>query len=653
MHQIKNKKPFVKSNHSNFKKNKKPNKRGFVKKIDERTDINIKTQIETPKTELKDNLFTFTSALSTSEFANKINKNPSEIIKHLFLKGIPVTLNTILTEEQIGELCLEFGYDFEKKDEDLNDENLLAYFNFDQDPNKMLPRPPIVTIMGHVDHGKTSLLDKIRTTNVISTEHGGITQHIGSYQVEYNNKKISFLDTPGHEAFTKMRARGASITDIVVLVIAADDGVKQQTIEALNHARAANVKIIVFINKMDLDGANPHLIKSQLYDQKLEVEDLGGDIIVVEGSVKKNQGINELLESILFVAEMMNLKANPNQLAYGTIIEAHLNKGFGPIATLLVQNGTIIKGDYLALNSTTGKVRIMHNDKNQIINSASPSTPVVIAGLIDTPQAGDKFFTLKDEKTAKMIYQKISEKKWKERIFNLLNNQSSSTDVDYNKVNVIIKTDVHGSLEAIKNSLEKLDVEKIDLRIINSNTGSVNESDLQLAKISKATIFCFNVKPSKIISEMANQSKILIRFHNVIYTLIDEVKQLMLGSLDPVEIETIFGEAVVQQLWKHSEIGTICGCRVVSGKILRNSSVRIIRDGIVIYTSKIGSLRHGKKDEREILVNNDCGITINNFNDLKVNDVIECFEIKLETQHEGLKSEYSKNKKAKKKMLLK
>ncbi|WP_391591826.1 Translation initiation factor IF-2 [[Mycoplasma] cavipharyngis] len=638
MHQ---KKTNYKSNNTSSKKtnnsqsSRTKNKNYEKKKVDDRTDFDLKRSFSEPQTGLKNNVFVFTSALSVNEFATKINKTSAEIIKYLFLKNIPVTVNMILTEDQIGELCLEFGYDFEKRDQVASEENLLNTLAFEDDQTTLEPRPPVVTIMGHVDHGKTSLLDKIRTTNVTKTEHGGITQHIGSYQVIKNDKKITFLDTPGHEAFTKMRARGASVTDIVVLVVAADDGVKQQTIEALDHARDAGVKIIVFINKMDLATANPDLVKSQLYDQKLVVESLGGDVVCVEGSVKNNQGIDDLLELILFVAELSELRANPHRLAYGTIIESHLDKGYGPIATLLVQNGTLIKGDYLALNSTTGKVRIMHNDQLEAIELAGPSTPVKIAGLLDIPQSGDKFFALKDEKSAKIIYQKISEKKWKERIFNLLNNQNTTTDGS-KRVNIIVKTDVHGSLEAIKSSLDKLVVDKINLKIISANTGSLNESDLQLAKISNATIFCFNVKPTKIIRSIAQTSGLVIRFHNIIYNLIDEVKQLMLGSLDPIEVETILGEAVVQQLWRHSAIGVIGGCHVTSGKLVRNCSIRVIRDGILIYTSKLNSLRHGKKDVKEILVNNDCGITIENFQDLKENDLIEAFEIKLEVQHQGL-----------------
>ncbi|MDQ0513663.1 translation initiation factor IF-2 [Mycoplasmoides fastidiosum] len=651
------KKPGTKPSRSSAKPNNKkastrphgakPTNSRFVgrKKPDQRTQIDVKKSFEAPQVGLKNNVFIFTSALSVNEFASKIGKHPAEVVKFLFLKGIIVTVNSILTEEQIGELCLEFGYDFEKRDAELSEESLLNSLAFDDDPADLVPRPPVVTIMGHVDHGKTSLLDQIRQTNVTESEHAGITQHIGSYQVTKNGKKITFLDTPGHEAFTKMRARGASVTDIVVLVVAADDGVKPQTIEALDHARDAGVRIIVFINKMDVPGANPDLVRSQLYDQKLVVEELGGDVPCVAGSVKQNQGIAELLELILFVAELADLKANPKRLAHGTIIESRLDKGYGPIATFLVQNGTLLKGDFLTLNSTTGKVRIMHNDQLKVIEAAGPSTPVKVAGLLDIPQAGDKFFALKDEKSAKIVYQKISEKKWKERIFNLLNTQTVTAD-GHKRVNIIVKTDVHGSLEAIKSSLDKLNVDKINLNIVSSNTGSINESDLQLAKISGSTIFSFNVKPTKIIRTMAESEKIMIRFHNVIYTLIDEVQQLMLGSLDPVEIETVLGEAVVRQLWRHSDVGVIAGCHVTAGKITRNAKVRVLRDGIVIYTSRIASLKHGKKDEKEILINNDCGIIIEKFQDIKENDVLEAFETKFEAQHEGLvvEEKTSKNK---------
>lgn len=382
------------------------------KKHDQRLAVNLKEQIARQQDGLKDNVFIFSSALSVSEFAAKIHKTPVDIVKMLFTqKGIAVTLNTILTQDQICELCLEFGYDFEKKPEEINAENILNYLSVQDDPSHLVPRPPIVTIMGHVDHGKTSLLDEIRSTNVISFEHGGITQHIGSYQIEHQNHKITFLDTPGHEAFTKMRLRGASVTDLVVLVIAADDGVKPQTVEAIQHALAANVKIIVFINKMDKAGANPDLVKSQLYEHKIVVEELGGEVMCIMGSVKQKTGISELLEAIIFVAELMELKANPNRLAYGTVIESHLDKGYGPLATLIVQNGTLIKGDYLVVSSTSGRVRIMHNDQLRAVEKALPSMPVKVAGLLGVPEAGDKFLALKVEKDAKMIIQKNNERK--------------------------------------------------------------------------------------------------------------------------------------------------------------------------------------------------------------------------------------------------
>lgn len=626
----------------NGKKNKN---KGFQKKVDHRIGIDLKAQLAQNSDGLKEEkkLFVFSSALSVSEFATKINKSPAEIVKILFLKNeVGITLNSILTEDQIAELCLEFGYDFQKNEQEITEENILNYLSVQDDEKDLVVRPPVVTIMGHVDHGKTSLLDKIRSSNITDKEHGGITQHIGNYQVNHQNKKITFLDTPGHEAFTKMRARGASVTDIVVLVVAADDGVMPQTVEAINHTLAADVKMIVFINKMDKPDANPDLVKSQLYDNKVIVEDLGGEVLCVQGSVRNGEGIDELLDSILLVAELMKLSANPNRLAYGTVIEAHLDKGYGPIASVLVQNGTLLKGDFLALSSTTGKVRIMFDDHDATVDAATPSTPVKIAGLMDVPEGGDKFLALKSEKDAKLISAKISEKKWKERIFNIMNLSSSNSSDK--KVNIIIKTDVHGSLEAIKGSLNKLEVDQINLNIINSNSGSINESDLQLAKVSNAVIFGFNIKPNKVIREMANQENIMIRFHNVIYKFIDEVKQLMLGALDPIEEEEVLGEAQVQKTWEHSDIGTIAGCHVISGKIIRNALVRIIRDGAVIYSSKIASLKQQKNDVKEVLENNDCGMIIEKFNDFKKDDIIEAYQTIITNQHQGLVTKEKKKK---------
>ena len=605
-----------------------------MKKQDNRKSVDIKKQIKIVDVGVKDGVFVFTSPLSIEELAPKLNKPTTEIIKYFFMKGVVTNLNTVLNEEQIGELCLEYGYDF-KIEKEISAENILENITFDDDESTLVARPPVVTIMGHVDHGKTTLLDAIRMSSVTSGEAGGITQHIGAYQVEKNGKKITFIDTPGHEAFTEMRARGANITDIVVLVVAADDGLKVQTQEAIDHAKSAGVEIIVFVNKMDKETANPEKVISQLSEQDIIAEEWGGNTMFIKGSALKKEGINELLDAIQLIAEMQQYKANPDRLAYGTVIEANLDKGYGPLATVLVQNGTLKKGDYIVAGQTYGKIRMMFDDYGKEVLEATPSTPVKIAGLEEVPAAGDKFLALHDEKQAREIANKI-------RIKNSRLEWSNSMNSDLRKqieegaikdIKIILKADVQGSLEAIKAMVEKTVVEGAHVTIIRGAIGGITETDVRLAQASNALIVGFNVRPNRVIKDLADSVHVNIKSYDIIYKLKEDLEHMMKGSLDPIIVEEVIGEAEVLQTWKHSEVGTICGCRVTSGKIKRNAKARIMRDGVVIYNSEIATLQHGKNQASEILAGNECGLTIKNFNDIKEGDVIEAYNL-IEKTHD-------------------
>ena len=595
-------------------------------KNDTRETIKIEDQIKTVNVGVQDGVFVFTSPLSVSELAPKLKKNTNEIIKFFFMKGIMVTLNTVLNEEQIGELCLEYNLDF-KIEKEINEENLLDNIKFDDDENQLTIRPPIVTIMGHVDHGKTTLLDAIRKSNVTSGEAGGITQNIGAYQVELENRKITFIDTPGHEAFSEMRARGANVTDIVVLVVAADDGIKVQTQEAIDHAKAAGVEIIVFVNKMDKPGANPEKVISQLSEYDIVSEEWGGNTIFVQGSALQKTGINELLHAILLISDIHQFKANSNRLAFGTVIEANLDKGYGPVATVLIQNGTLKKGDMAIVGQTYGKVRLMFDDNGNEIEVAEPSCPVKIAGLEDVPGAGDKFLVLNDERKVKEIANQIKIKNSR-----LEFNKTNNNDSNNKQLNIIIKADVQGMLEAIKSMITKIDVEGANIIVVRSAVGGITETDVRLAQASKAMIIGFNIRPNRIIKDLTDQTKVEVRTYDIIYKLKEDLESLLMGKLDPVIVEEINGEAQVQKIWKHSEIGTICGCLVTDGKIKRNSKARVIRDGVVIYTSEIATLQHGQKPITESVAGNECGLTIKNFNDIKENDVIESYNL-IEKSH--------------------
>lgn len=596
-------------------------------KKEQRQSIDINKQIKTVDVGVKNGVFIFTSPLSVEELAKKLGKPAGEIIKFFFLKGEIISLNSVLNEEQIGEICLEYGYDFQIEKE-VSAENVLDNIIFDDNPNDLQLRPAIVTIMGHVDHGKTTLLDVIRESSITANEAGGITQHIGAYQVEKNHKKITFIDTPGHEVFAEMRARGANITDIVVLVVAADDGIKSQTQEAIDHAKAAGVEIIVFINKMDKPGANYEKVMSQLSEQDIVAEEWGGNHIFIKGSALLKQGINELLEAIQLLADVKQYKANPNRFAYGTVIESNLDKGYGPVATVLVQNGTMKKSDYIVAGQSYGKIRMMFDSNGHEIQSATPATPVKIAGLESVPIAGDKFLVLDNEKQARELANKIKQKnsrlEWNNKNSTL---RQQIEDGVVKNLKIILKTDVHGSLEAIKSMISKINIENAHVDIVRSAIGGITETDVRLAQTSQAIIIGFNIRPTRLVKDLSEQEKIEIKTYDVIYKLKEDLEIMMMGKLDPIITEEEIGEAKVQKIWKHSEIGTICGCIVNSGKIKRGAKVRVVRDGVIIYNSEISTLQHGKNQASEILAGNECGLTIKNFNDVKENDILEAYII--------------------------
>ena len=594
-------------------------------------ETNVSTKVTGDKTRTKVNggVFVYTGAISTGELAKTLNIPLGDIIKFLFMQGKMVTINTILDDELIGLVCLEFGYDFEKKE-------IVAAENFEDlvindDPAKLKPRPAVVTIMGHVDHGKTTLIDAIRNSNLVEGEFGGISQEIGAYQKEYNGEKITFIDTPGHEAFTAMRARGASVTDIVVLVVAADDGVMPQTVEAIDHAKAAGVPIIVAINKMDKPGADPNRVKQELLQHDVIAEEYGGDAICVEISAKQKKNIEGILEAILVVAELKELKANPDRYALGTVLEARLDKNEGAKATLLIQNGTLKEGDYLVVGTSYGKARRMTNEYGKVLKEAQPSTPVSVIGLGEVPQAGDRFMAFAEESEARAIATKRKLiKEQKER------NATSAASLEdlFNRakegekqvLNIIIKADSTGSAEAVKASLEKLSNDQVKINIVRASSGAITEGDVLLASASHAIIYGFNVRPDARTRAKAAEEKIEIRLHRIIYALIEEIQAAMKGMLAPTFVEKVTGQAEIRRLFKVSKLGTIAGCMVVDGVIKGTCGVRVIRDGIVVYEGKLASLQREKDVVKEVKAGYECGMLIENFNDIKEGDIIEGFE---------------------------
>ncbi|ATF14131.1 translation initiation factor IF-2 [Brevibacillus sp. HB1.2] len=571
---------------------------------------------------------TFTESLTVNELAVKLRKEPAEVIKKLFGLGIMATINQYLDREAIELICADYNVEVEEKI--IIDETNFETLEEVDAPESLLERPPVVTIMGHVDHGKTTLLDAIRSTNVVAGEAGGITQHIGAYQVEIKGKKITFLDTPGHAAFTTMRARGAQITDITILVVAADDGVMPQTIEAISHAKAANVPIIVAVNKVDKPEANIDRIKQELTEYELVAEEWGGETIFSPLSAKQRTGIEELLEYILLVSEVQELKANPDKRARGTVVEAELDKGRGPVATILVQQGTLRVGDPIVVGSAFGRVRAMVNDKGRRLKEAGPSTPVEITGLNDVPQAGDQFRVFEDEKKARAIgearasKQRESERRESSRV-SLDDLFQHIQEGDIKELNLIVKGDVQGSVEALRGALEKIDVNGTRVKIIHTGAGAITESDVTLANASNAIIIGFNVRPEPNARSMAEQEKIDIRLHRVIYTVIEEIEQALKGMLDPVFKENIIGQAEIREVFKVSKVGNIAGCYVTEGKLSRDAGARLIREGIVIYEGKLDTLKRFKDDAKDVAAGYECGLTLERFNDLKINDVIEAF----------------------------
>ncbi|GAW94303.1 translation initiation factor IF-2 [Calderihabitans maritimus] len=560
------------------------------------------------------------------DLAQKMGKKVSEVIKQLMNLGVLATINQEIDAETATLVAAEFGIEVKVKDT----KPVTELEDIPDDPELLKERPPVVTVMGHVDHGKTSLLDAIRQTNVTATEAGGITQHIGAYQVDVDGKKITFLDTPGHEAFTAMRARGAQITDIAVLVVAADDGVMPQTVEAINHAKAANVPIIVAINKIDKPNANPERVKQELTEHGLIPEEWGGDTICVNVSALKREGIDNLLEMILLVAEMAELKANPDRPARGVVIEAELDKGRGPVATMLVQKGTLKVGDYLVAGLTHGRVRAMMDHRGQRIKKAGPSVPVEVLGMSDVPEPGDIFQVVEDEKLARQIAENRKAEKREEELHktaraSLDELMKQMKDAQAKELNIIIKADVHGSVEALRQALEQVGTEEVRINIIHGGVGAITETDVMLAAASNAIIIGFNVRPDANARKAAEKEKIDVRLYRVIYEVIDDIKAAMSGLLEPEIKEVFLGRAEVRATFKVPKVGVVAGCYVTEGRVTNNANVRIIRDGVVVHEGKVASLRRFKDDVREVSQGYECGMGIERFNDIKEGDVIEAY----------------------------
>lgn len=616
--------------------NSKKKKKVTPKKNDKNNYQKQKKEMYKHKEKLKSNISSdddsivlYTDGMTVGEFATALNKNIGEVIKKLMSLGKLMNLNALIDFDTAEILAMEYGKTL-KKDSTRNEVNFEELEIID-DEKDLVPRPPVITIMGHVDHGKTTLLDTIRKTNVAEGEAGGITQNISAYQIEYNGKKLTFIDTPGHAAFTEMRARGASITDIIIIIVAADDGVMPQTREVIDHAKAAGVPIIVAVNKIDKPGANPEKVLTEMAQNGITPDIWGGDTLFVNISAKNGTGIDELLDNIILISEMEELKANPNRYAMGTVIESKMDKNAGVVNTILIQNGTLRLGDPVVIGNRFGKIRTLKNDKGENLVEAYPSMPVNVTGISESPSAGDKFMAFESEKKAKEIALK--------RTLNAKNksndgNKSVSLDELFDRISagekeiaVIVKADVRGSEEAIRNSLLKLDFEGIKVNIIRSGIGSITEGDIVLALASKAIILGFNIRPTNSIMEYAKEKGVDIRLYNIIYKLIEEMEAAMKGKLDPTYEEKTLGNAIVRKLFKFSKIGTIAGSYVTDGVIKRDANARIIRDGIIIYDGKINSLAREKDQVKEVKNGLECGITIENFNDIKENDIIEAYEV--------------------------
>ena len=598
--------------------NKGPKKKKKVKKED---------KAKKEETEEETKLIEIGDTITVKELAEKLNKPTAEVIKTLIFTGVMAGINQEIDFETAEKVCEKYEVLIEKKEETAE----LDAIEIEEDSEENLQkRPPIITVMGHVDHGKTSLLDAIRKAKVTATEAGGITQHIGAYTVDVNGEEITFLDTPGHEAFTAMRARGAQITDVVILVVAADDGIMPQTKEAISHCKAAGVPMVVAINKIDRPNANVDRVKQELTEHGLIAEDWGGDTVCVPVSAKQGQGIDTLLEMVLLTAEMLELKANPNRKAKGTVIEAKLDKGRGSVASLLVQNGTLHVGDSILVGSTYGRIRAMFDDTGKKIKSAGPSIPVEILGLSEVPAAGDRFNQVKDEKTARNMAEVRKEKLKNDSLnarhrVSLEDLYSQIKEGSVKELDIVVKADVQGSVEAIRQSLEKLSTDDVKVRVIHGAVGAITETDISLATASNAIVIGFNVRPDSNAVSAAERDGVDVKTYRIIYDAIEDVKSAMIGMLEPEYKEVVLGKAEVRETYKISNVGTIAGCYVLDGKITRNADIRVIRDGIVVFESTLGSLKRFKDDAKEVAAGYECGLSIDKFNDIKEGDLVECF----------------------------
>lgn len=618
---VKKKKKNPKKDNKDSKNDEFAMQKKEMYKHKEKLQSNINTDDET--------IVLYTEGMSVADLANVLNKNVAEIIKKLMSLGKLMNLNATIDFETAEILALEYGKTL-KKDTTRDEANFEELEIIDEEKD-LRERPPVITIMGHVDHGKTTLLDTIRKTNVVAGEAGGITQHIGAYQIIYKDKPITFIDTPGHAAFTEMRARGASITDIVIIIVAADDGVMPQTKEAIDHAKAAGVPIVVAVNKIDKPDANPDRVLTEMSQNGVTPDIWGGDTLFVNISAKTGQGIDELLDNLLLIAEMQELKANPNRYASGTVIESRVDKSLGVVSTVLIQNGTLRLGDAVVVGNYAGKIRTLKNDKGENLVEASPSMPVSITGISESPSAGDKFMAFENEKKARAISE---ERKLAAKKRNNGGNTSVSLDDLFNRIeagereiNVVLKADVKGSEEAVKNSLTKLDVEGIRVNVIRSGIGAISESDVVLAAASKAIVIGFNVRPNNKIYEYAKEKGVDIRLYNIIYKVVEEMEAAMKGKLEPIYEEKVLGQAEVRKLFKFSKVGTIAGSYIISGIVRRDAKARVIRDGVVIYDGNINSIAREKDQVKEVKQGIECGITIENYNDIKEGDIIEAYEV--------------------------
>lgn len=576
------------------------------------------------------NVISISGKITVQDLANEMGKTVSEVIKELMMMGTMATINQEISFEIASLVATKFGFELTTADDSETEDEIEKLMEIEEDKEEDLkPRPPVVTVMGHVDHGKTSLLDAIRKTNVTKGEAGGITQHIGASEVKINGQKIVFLDTPGHEAFTSMRARGAQVTDIAILVVAADDGIMPQTVEAINHAKAAEVPLIVAINKIDKDGANPDRVKQELSEHGLLVEDWGGDVIAVPVSAKKNIGIDHLLEMVLLVAEMEELKANPDKRAVGTVIEAQLDKGRGPVATVLVQGGTLRVGDPIVAGVASGKVRAMINSKGKRVKVAGPSTAVEILGLSDVPQGGDQFVEVPSDKVARSIAEKRQQQQREEM---LKSSQRLSLDDLFNQMNdglkelnIVIKADVQGSVQAVKQSLERLSNDEVQVKAIHGGVGAITETDVLLAAASNAIIIGFNVRPVSGAESLAEKENVDMRTYTIIYKAIEDIQAAMCGMLDPDIVDEDIGKAEIRETYRISGVGTVAGCYVTNGKIYRNCKARIVRDGIIVHECELATLRRFKDDVKEVAEGYECGMSFVNYNDIKEGDIVEAY----------------------------